>query len=167
MQTRTLDTDPYRPDGQGADAARGVRRCLAMEKELSLSLIAGGRDSARSLIGRNSDGISLFSLTWRRQLEAKRVPRVTGGLAVQRWPSAPVIAANPNLRVFLRQMRLELLLGVSRTTLERMATKIDPQTRVGTKVRKVESWVKKLRGCPQISVIKISHILMQYFSESK
>lgn len=138
-----------------------------MEKELSLSLFAGGRDSARSLIGLNRDEISLFSLTWRRQLVAKRVPRVTGGLEVQRWPSAPVIAANPNLCVFLRQIRLELLLGVSRTTLEKMATNTDPQTRVGTKVRRVESRVKKLRGCPKISVIKMNNILMQYFSESK
>lgn len=100
-------------------------------------------------------------------MAAKRVSQMTGGLEVQRWPSSPVIAVNPHLRVFLGQIRLELLRGVSRTALEKIATNTDPQIRVGTKVRRVESRVRKLRGCPKISVIKISNILMQYFSKSK
>lgn len=97
MQTRAVDTDPDQPFGQDADAARCVGRCLAMENELSLSLIAGGRDGAMSLIGLNRDGISLFSLTWRRQLAAKRVPRTTGMLEVPKRPPSPVITVNPNL----------------------------------------------------------------------
>lgn len=78
-----------------------LARCLAMENELFLSLIAGGRGSTMSFIGLNRYEISLLVLTWRRQLAAKRVTWMMGGLEGHRWPSFSLISVNPNRRVFL------------------------------------------------------------------
>lgn len=82
MQTRTLDTDPYQPVRPGTDAECCFCRCLAMENELFLSLITEGRERTMSFIGLNRYEISLFFLTWRRQLAAKRVTWTMGVLEV-------------------------------------------------------------------------------------
>lgn len=114
-----------------------------------------------SFIGLNRYEISLFFLTWRRQLEAKRVPWMMGSLEVQRWPSSPVISVNPNSRAFFfYRESLNFHWECPKLSLEKIAINIDSQTRVGIKVRRVESRVKSVRGCPPQSVIKINNILM-------
>lgn len=64
MQTRTLDADLYQPVRPGTDAVCCVCCRLAMENELFLSLITGGRGRTMSFIGLNRDEIRLFLLTW-------------------------------------------------------------------------------------------------------
>lgn len=149
MQTRTLDTDPYQPVRLGTDAARCFYRCLAMENELCLPLIAGGRGGTMSFIGLNRYEISLFFLTWRRQLAGKRVTWMMGGLEVQRWPSFPVISVNPNHREVFSTDKVWTFAGIVHLKLpsEKIATNIDPKTRVGMRVRRVKSTVQNLRRC--------------------
>ena len=67
--TRTLDTDSYQPVRR-VPTPLSFRRRLAMGEKL-FSLITGGGGRTKHFIGLNRYEISLFSLTWRRQLAAK------------------------------------------------------------------------------------------------
>lgn len=85
MQTRTLEADPYQPVRPGTDARICFCCCLAMENEVFLSLITGGRGRTMSFIGLNRYEISLFFPAWRTQLAEREsfgqwaVQRLGGG----------------------------------------------------------------------------------------